>query len=185
MIRSGELAANLFLMMHGRAKYYRLTNTGDEVLLWWITTDDAFGIGTLLPASIHYLGTAQAVSGCELLVWRREVLDSLPASARTVLGQNALHIVLYYLAAYADRLVGLAAENAEQRLARTLIQLAKRMGNVGEGGVEITMMNEDLARLANVSPFTASRQLKEWERQGIVQKRRAKVLIVAPERLID
>jgi CRP/FNR family transcriptional regulator, nitrogen oxide reductase regulator len=51
-------------------------------------------------------------------------------------------------------------------------------------GVELSIMNEDLAGLANVSAFTASRLLKEWERQGIVQKSRGKVCILSPESLL-
>jgi len=184
IIRGGEPATTLFLVMRGRAKFYRVTKQGEEVLLWWLTTDDTFGIGTLLSAPLRYIGTVQTVDQCELLAWSRASIELLPAGARSVLTQNALHIVLYYLAAYAERLVGLTSETAEQRLARTLLQLAKRMGSVHEDGVELAMMNEDLAGLADVSPFTASRQLKDWERQGILQKRRAKVLIVTPERLL-
>jgi CRP-like cAMP-binding protein len=184
IIRSGELATSMFLVMHGKAKYYRVTKQGDEVLLWWLATDDAFGILTLLSTAANYFGTAQTMENCELLVWSREAIESLPTGARLILTQNALHIVLYYLAAYAERLVGLAAETAEQRLARTLLQLGRRVGTVRDSGIELNMMNEDLAGLADVSPFTASRQLKDWERQGILQKRRAKVLIVSPERLL-
>jgi DNA-binding transcriptional regulator YhcF (GntR family) len=46
------------------------------------------------------------------------------------------------------------------------------------------MLNEHLARMANVSPFTASRQLKDWERRGIIKKSRGKIVIVAPEALL-
>jgi DNA-binding transcriptional regulator YhcF (GntR family) len=45
-------------------------------------------------------------------------------------------------------------------------------------------MNEDLASMANVSAFTASRQLKQWERQGIVKKQRGKVSVLSPESLL-
>jgi len=106
------------------------------------------------------------------------------AEKHRILAQNALHIILYCLAAYTERLVGLATGTAEERLAFTLLQLARRAGHMRSDGAELTILNEQLARLANVSAFTASRQLKEWERQGIIQKSRGKVVILAPEGLL-
>jgi CRP-like cAMP-binding protein len=51
-------------------------------------------------------------------------------------------------------------------------------------GVEVDVKNDDLASLADISPFTTSRLLNEWERRGAVQKARGKVLIRCPEKLI-
>src|SRR5262249_23516256 len=144
---------------------------------------DTFGIGALLAAPVTYVGTAQAVDDCELLVWSQERIRTL-AATYALLAENALRIVLYYLAAYADRVVGLTTETAEQRMAHTLLQLSNRAGQVRSDGVELAMTNEDLSGLANISAFTASRQLKKWERQGVIQKRRGKINIVSPEGLV-
>jgi len=183
IVNAGDPAISLFLLKHGRAKYYRITKKGEEVVLWWLTAGDTFGIGTLLAMPINYIGTAQALDECELLVWSRNRIRML-AEKHRILAQNALHIILYCLAAYTERLVGLATGTAEERLAYTLLQLARRAGHMRPDGAELTILNEQLARLANVSAFTASRQLKEWERQGIIQKSRGKVVILAPEDLL-
>ena len=183
IFNAGDFATRLYLLTRGRAKYHRVTKTGEDVLLWWLATGDAFGIGALLTATTRYIATAQAVDDCEMLVWDRDTIRSLAAEYE-VLAENALHIVLYALTAYTDRLIGLTTQTAEQRLAHTLLHLGRRNGHVRDGVVELAIMNEDLAGLANVSAFTASRQLKEWERRGIVQKRRGKVVILAPESLV-
>ncbi len=183
IFRTGDPATNLFLLKEGRAKYYRLTKKGEEVVLWWLTAGDTFGIGTLLAMPINYIGTAQTIDDSELLVWSRNRIRSL-AEKNRVLAQNALHILLYCLSAYTDRLIGLATGTAEERLGHTLLQLARRAGQVHHDGVELTILNEQLARLANISAFTASRQLKEWEREGILQKGRGKVFILSPDRLL-
>ena len=183
IVRTGDPATHLFLLKEGRAKYHRITKKGEEVVLWWLTEGDVFGIGTLLAMPINYIATAEALDDCELLVWSRNRIRSL-AEKNRVLAQNALHIILYCLAAYTERLIGLATGTAEERLAYTLLQLARRAGHMRPDGAELTILNEQLARLANVSAFTASRQLKEWERQGIVQKGRGKVFILSPEGLL-
>jgi CRP-like cAMP-binding protein len=183
IINAGDPANTLFLLKTGSIKYYRLTKKGDEVLLWWATPGDIFGIGTLLGTPTAYVGTAEAIDDCELLVWSRKTMRRL-AKNFEVLAENTLQIVMTYLAAHADRLVGLAAETAEERLAHTLLQLGSRTGRATPKGVELAMTNEHLGGMANVSPFTASRQLKEWERQGIIQKRRGKIIILSPEELV-
>ena len=45
------------------------------------------------------------------------------------------------------------------------------------------MYNEELADEANVNPFTVSRLLSDWQRKGILTKRRGKVLLRSPQRL--
>ncbi len=183
IIHAGDLATKLFLLNTGRVKYYRITKKGDEVLLWWITPGEIFGIGSLLATPVRYIGTAESVEGCELFVWSHKKIRQL-AAAYPRLAENALHIVLHYISEYSDRLIGLISETAEQRLARTIIRLGRRMGHVQSDGVELAITNESLGGLADVSPFTASRQLKQWEREGILQKDRGKILIVSPERLL-
>jgi CRP-like cAMP-binding protein len=51
-------------------------------------------------------------------------------------------------------------------------------------GMEIEIKNEDLASLADISFFTATRFLKAWERKGAVKKSRGKVIIRSPEKLL-
>jgi CRP-like cAMP-binding protein len=183
IVNAGSSATELFHLSQGTAKYFRVTRGGDEVLLWWLSRGDTFGIGTLLTEELQYIATAEAVDNCELLVWKKDQIRQL-ADRYPLLTENALHIVLYYLAAYADRVVGLITETAEERLARTLLQLSYRVGSVQSGGVELAITNEALSRLANVSPFTASRQLKKWHRAGVINKSRKKIHLASPESLL-
>jgi CRP-like cAMP-binding protein len=73
---------------------------------------------------------------------------------------------------------------AQERLACALSSLGSRIGHALPNGVEVDIKNEDLASLADVSIFTASRLLKDWERKGAVEKSRGKVLIRRPEKLL-
>jgi CRP-like cAMP-binding protein len=50
--------------------------------------------------------------------------------------------------------------------------------------VHIDINNEQLASLADVSRFTASRLLKDWERNGVISKTRGAVDIICPEKLL-
>ncbi len=183
IVTGGDPATHLFLLRRGRIKYYHVMKNGDEVLLAWLLPGDAFGIGTLLKDPQRHVGTAVAVDHCELLVWSRENLRSLGEVSK-ILAENVIRILLYYLEEVSDRLVGITAEPAKQRLARTLIRLCRRSGQLRSKGMELEITNEYLAALANVSPFTASRHLKKWERQGVIQKRRGQIVFLLPDRLL-
>jgi CRP/FNR family transcriptional regulator, nitrogen oxide reductase regulator len=79
--------------------------------------------------------------------------------------------------------VALSCHTARQRLAQVLIRLAQVIGQKVPGGVEIDATNEELASAANITPFTASRLLSEWQTDRAVTKRRGKIVLRSPERL--
>jgi CRP-like cAMP-binding protein len=183
ILSEGEHASHLFLLRTGQARYYKLTKTGNEILLQWLIPGDVFGLGTLLRHPPDYLGSGETLSDCELLAWEHTSIRKL-AKTYPQLAENALRIVLHYLKSYSDRHVGLVARSAQQRLAGALLNLGHRTGRVHPHGVEVEATNAQLSALADISPFTTSRLLGEWERDGSVSKARGKVLIHTPEALI-
>ena len=94
--------------------------------------------------------------------------------------ENALLISFDYLAAYRAAHASLICDSAPQRLAQVLANLADGIGQKVPGGIELDVRNEELANEANISPFTASRLLSAWQREGILVKRRGKGLAPFP-----
>lgn len=182
IIRGGEKAGYLFLLLSGRVKYYKVTREGQEVLLRWLTPGDVFGLATLIRRPPGYIGTAEAIKDCELLVWKESVIREL-SGVYPQLMENALRIATNYLSSYADRHARMVTETAEQRLAHTLISLGRRAGQVHPAGVEVDITNEQLGGLADVGLFTASRFISAWERKGAISKQRGKIIIRVPEKL--
>jgi CRP-like cAMP-binding protein len=80
--------------------------------------------------------------------------------------------------------VSLSSEDAHGRVAHLLISLASAIGKATPNGVELKVLNEDIAEGANVTQFTVSRCLRDWQRADIVMKRRGKILLRKPELLI-
>jgi CRP/FNR family transcriptional regulator, nitrogen oxide reductase regulator len=180
---AGEKATHLFVQRTGRGRYFRLTRTGDEVLLQLLAPGDTFGIGAMLKNPYPYIGSAEATSDVEVLVWEHASIRNF-ATLYPQLADNALRIVLHYLKRYVNRHVGLVTKTAEQRLAGTLLTLGDRTGRALTSGIQVDVTNEQLGALADISSFTTSRLLSEWERQGAVSKLRGKVLIHSPEALV-
>ena len=183
IVTAGDDAAHLFVLRKGRGRYFRLTETGDEVLLQLLSPGDSFGIGTMLKNPRPYIASAEATSDVEMLVWDHASIRKF-AGLYSQIGDNALRIVLQYLKRYVDRHVALVTKPAEKRLAETLLSLGQRSGQVHPSGVQVDVTNGQLGALADISLFTASRLLSEWERKGTVSKSRGKVMIHSPEALV-
>jgi len=183
IFRSGELAKHLYLLRERSVKFYRISHAGIEVVLGWLMPGDVFGLGSLPAPPLNYLGTAEALDDCEAYVWEAARIQRLYISYPR-LAANCLRISLHYVAQFAERHITLASCSVEERLARTLTALGDQVGQATPGGVEVTVKNEQLASLADINVFTASRLLNEFQRRGAVKKSRGKVLIECPEKLL-
>jgi CRP-like cAMP-binding protein len=180
---SEEPTAYFFLAEVGFVDYFVLTSDGREILLRRLVAGDTFGNAALLAEPMGYLGTVRAVDKAEILVWERRVARQL-AVAYPRLVENAIHTSLHYLALYAQRHIRLVSNMAQEKVAYALADLGSRTGHVLPAGVEVDIKNEDLASLADVSSFTVSRILGEWERENVVSKTRGSVLILRPEKML-
>jgi len=183
IVRANDAGAHLFLLKTGSVNYCRVTPGGQEILIIRLSPGDTFGLGTLLPKPIGYIGTAEAFQETELLVWEHRMIYEL-AMTHSQLAENALRIALEYIRLYSDRHLSLVADTAEHRLSRMLTLLGNRIGRHGPEGLELQITNEHLASLADISSYTASRLLNKWERNGAVEKSRGKVVIRCPEGML-
>jgi len=177
----GETASHLFLIMKGQAKYCRVTRDGKQVILYWLGPGDTFGLGTLAADPMPYLGSAHSVSPCKIVSWPHATVRHF-ALDHPQLACNAVGIVLVYLSAGAERHSGILGSSAKDRVAKALINLGKR--SVTPDGIDLHITNEELASLADVSPFTVSRVLNEWHRKGALTKGRKALRIHTPEALV-
>jgi CRP/FNR family transcriptional regulator, nitrogen oxide reductase regulator len=182
MISQGYSAGHLFLLLTGRARRFFLTHDGQKIVLLRVVAGDIFGEMAMLDKPANYLASTEAITNSSALVWSRSTIRSL-CERYPILVQNSLSISVNYLTFYLATHVSLICNSAPQRLARILANLAEGIGQEVPEGVELDIRNEELANEANVSVFTASRLLSAWQREGILTKRRGKVLLRFPDRL--
>ena len=183
IFRSEEPATHLYLLQTGLVHFYRVAENGRQILLRRLAPEDVFGLGALIGDSPGYIGTAEALNSCDVLIWDQTCIRRF-ATCYPPVAENALRIVLHYVGLFAKRHMALVTDTAPDRLAYALTQLGSRTGHLHSDGLEINVKNEDLASLADISVFTASRLLKSWERKGALQKNRGTVLIRCPEKLL-
>lgn len=178
----GNPAEHLFLLTSGRARYFYITQDGQKTLLLWLTPGEILGGAAFLSRPSEYLLSTEAVRDSSVVVWDRATIRSLAARYPRLL-ENALFMASDYLTWYLADHVALVCDTARERLAQVLVHLAGVIGQKVPGGVEFDVTNEDLASAANITPFTASRLLSEWQTNRAIVRRRGKVLLRSPERL--
>jgi CRP/FNR family transcriptional regulator, nitrogen oxide reductase regulator len=183
MAHEGHPAEHLFLIVRGRARSFCMTPQGEKVPVFWFPPGDVFGGASFLSNPTEYLVSTEAVSNSTVLIWDRTTIRSLGAKYPRLV-ENALLIAYDYFVVYRSLHISATRHTARQRLAQVLGNLANGLGRRVTEGVELDVRNEELATEANITIFTASRLLNEWQRKGFLTKRRGKVVVHSPETLM-
>ena len=183
IVSQGNPADYLYLLTKGRARYFFTTEDGRKLLLFWLSPGEIMGGAALLANPSLYLASAETLKESHVLVWDRSAIRELAARYPRLL-ENALITASDYLAWYVAAHVALRSHSARKRLSGVVICLAELTGQKVPGGLEIDATNEELANAANITQFTASRLLSEWRRNRAVLKRRGKILLCSPEKLL-
>ncbi len=80
----------------------------------------------------------------------------------------------------------LATERVERRVARALLRLASQAGRRLADGVliDLPLSRQEIAEMTGTTLFTVSRLLSEWERRGMIDAGRERVVIRNPHELV-
>ena len=128
-----------------------------------------------------YRVSAETVQESSLLTWDRKAMLAMFDRYPRLLPQRDIdwrRLLDLYIAAHA----ALVSETARQRLASVLARLAEAIGSEVSDGVELQVTNEELANAANITLFTASRILSEWQAEHALTKGRGSIVLHSPKR---
>jgi CRP/FNR family transcriptional regulator, nitrogen oxide reductase regulator len=179
----GHPADQLFLLTKGLARFFYVTDEGKKLLFRWIGPGDLFGGRAVLSSLSSYLFSTETVTDSTVLVWNRLTVRGFVSQYPQLL-ENTLLTASDYLAWHLTAHVGLACQTARQRVAQVLVTLVRTVGQEVAGGIALQITNEELANAANVTPFTASRLMSEWQRERAIVKRRGEILVRSQESLL-
>jgi len=184
MTYQSEPADHLLLLWKGRARYFFETPDGKKLILIWITRGHTFGGAALVPRPSNYLVSTETVRDSVVLVWDGPTIRGFARRFPRLL-ENAIVSAADYLSWYIAAHAALCSQTARQRLASVLLGYASSIGQRVAGGIEFDVTNEELANAANITSYTTSRILGEWQRTGSIRKQRGKVLVRSTERLFQ
>ena len=181
MTYQDEPADHLLMLWKGRARYFFETPNGKKLILRWITPGDVFGGAALVSRPSTYIVSTEAVRDSVVLLWDGPTIRALARRFPELL-ENAIFLAADYISWYVAAHAALTSKTAQERLAHVLLELAPSIGQKVAGGIELDVTNEELANSANITPYTTSRMLSEWQRSGAIRKHRGKIIVRSPER---
>jgi CRP-like cAMP-binding protein len=182
VVNQATAAKHVFLLTHGYARHFFITNDGEKLLLRWLVPGDITGAATLLSEPSQYQMGTEVLKDSRFLVWDRATILHLTTRYPRLL-RNVLSIVEVYFEWYLAAHIALTCDSAHHRCASMLTTIGRTVGEKVAGGIELAITNEELASAAGITLFDASRFINEWQRSGALVKTRGKVLLRSPDLL--
>jgi CRP-like cAMP-binding protein len=180
----GAPVERFFLLLDGHIRVIRTTPGGDQIIALHIAPGQLFGIGAALGRS-HYPATAMSADDCLALAWPNRLW---PAFTERYAGfaTETYKIVGERLGEMNNRIVELATQQVEQRVACAILRLVTQTGRKVKGGIEIGLpiTRQNISDMTGTTLHTVSRLLSGWERDGIVLSERRKITVTNPHRLV-
>ncbi len=183
----GDPASHMYVLVSGRAKLVQSSPTGQQVILRTINEWQTFGALGVVRPNATYPVTAQALIASAALAIESELMKAM-LPTRPYLNLGLMQIMTNHITEMQERFREMATERVERRIARTVLRLASQIGKrVAEDKpfVELPLSRQEIAEAAGASIFTVSRALAEWERQGVIEAGRERVVIKNPHKLLQ
>lgn len=177
-------ARSFYVLLSGHIRVVRTTPDGRQIIARYISEGEIFGVAAAL-GRLTYPATAVAAVDCVVLVWPSSVWPDL-SSRFPALSAGTFKTVGNRLQETQARVLELATEQVEQRVASAILRLINQTGRKTEAGIEIDfpISRQDIAEMTGTTLHTVSRLLSAWEEKGIIVSGRQRVTVADPHRLV-
>jgi CRP-like cAMP-binding protein len=182
----GDPATHAYVLVEGRVKMIQITPNGQQITMRIMTPGQTYGGIALLNPQAGYPATAQAVEDSRALAWDTAHLRKLVEKDPSI-SLNVMSLMHDYISELQERQKALVTDRVEQRIARILLKLASQSGKKIDEGVliDLPITRQDIAEMSGTTLFTVSRTLNEWERGGLLEIGRERVVIREPHGLVS
>jgi CRP/FNR family cyclic AMP-dependent transcriptional regulator len=172
-------AAAVHLVTKGRFDVRVATQFGDEVALAIRGPGETFGELAVVTEA-ERSATVTALEPGETLVVRGSELRRL-AHRHPTLDEVLVRLLAERVAFLSERLVEAYTVDAETRVARRVVELARLYGS--RAPIVIPLIQDDLAALAGTSRATVNRVLRAAEKRGLVELGRGRTVVLDTDAL--
>ncbi|RWE38084.1 Crp/Fnr family transcriptional regulator [Mesorhizobium sp.] len=177
-------AHSFFLLLDGHVRVVKSTPDGHEVTVRYISPGELMGIASALGRTT-YPANAIAAVDCVVLAWPSQLWPTFATSFPNF-SANTYKTVGSRLQDAHTRVIEMATEQVEQRVAHALLKLIKQSGRKTDEGlmIDFPLSRQDIAEMTGTTLHTVSRLLSAWEDQGLIKSGRQRVVVVEPHKLL-
>lgn len=184
IFEQGGDAHSFFLLLDGHIRVVKVTPHGEQVIARYISSGELFGIAHAMGRDV-YPANAVAAVDCVALSWPDKIweqtIQRYPSFAT-----NTYAMIGARLQDAQDRIVEMATERVEQRVASVILKLANQTGKKTDEGIliDFPISRQDISEMTGTTLHTVSRLLSAWEQQGFVKSSRQKITVTQSSRLL-
>jgi CRP/FNR family transcriptional regulator, cyclic AMP receptor protein len=183
IFHEGEPGDSLYIVLSGKVKLGRRSVDGRENLVALMGPSDQFGELSLFDPGPRTT-TAIAVTDSRLARMPKEALRQW-ITERPEIAERLLRVLARRLRRTNNMLADLIFTDVPGRVAKQLLQLAKRFGSVESGQLRVThdLTQEELAQLVGASRETVNKALADFATRGWLRLEGKGVVILERDRL--
>lgn len=171
---AGSPGDSMMAVMRGSVRIMSPSPDGRAMVLNTIVAGEVFGEIALLDGR-ERSGDATALADCELLVLhRRDFLPFLQRRADVCI--VLLEVLCQRLRNTTEQVGDVAFVTLGSRLAKALLRLAGQAGDAGKA-VTLRVTQRELGNLVGGSRENVNRQLKAWQKTGLIELGRGSIAI--------
>jgi CRP-like cAMP-binding protein len=165
IFNQGDYGVRAHVIIEGAVRISQSGGDGAQVIIRFVAPGEMFGAVALFTDGRY---PADAVTLSEMLEASWSEADLL--AIYLLIAINVIRVIGRRLQEVQQRVRELATQNAERRVAHTLLRLAHQAGHrVAEGtAIEFPPRRRDVADVAGITLHTASRILAAWEKEGLI-----------------
>ncbi len=183
LFRQGDAVETFYVVIVGRLRVTQTTPEGQQIIIRYLGPGQIAGYAALTGGE-HHPGTATALDDSHLFAWPAATIRQL-MTRHAIIAVNAAAVLGERYHEMQIRLRELSTERVEQRIAHTVLRLARQAGHRTARGIEIAfpLSRQDLAEMTGTTLHTVSRTLSAWEEKGIVDSGRRRVIVCKADEL--
>ena len=184
VFEEGFPASVFYLLLDGHIRVIRTTEDGDQVIALHIGAGQLFGLAVALGHDTSP-ATAMTVDECLVLSWPNSLWNGFIADYDGF-ATESYKIVGERMGELNNRLVEMATQHVEQRVACAVLRLINQTGKKVTHGIEIDfpVTRRNLAEMTGTTLHTVSRLLSTWGKLGVIKSTRSHIVVCDAPRLI-
>lgn len=184
VFHEGSQADRFYLLLDGYIRVIRTTPGGDQVIALHIPSGQLFGIAPALGRDT-YPATAMPAVECLALSWPVSLWHDFVAKYDGF-ATETYKTVGHRIGEMNNRILELATQHVEQRVANALLRLVSQSGKkIGSGVlIDFPITRRNISEMTGTTLHTVSRLLSSWEKQEILESHRRRIIVRDPHRLL-
>ena len=171
----GDTADFFYIVADGKVKVHKYASSGKEFIIAFFGRGEMFGEVAVFEGK-PYPASAQAMADTKVLKIKMEDFLSF-LSNRPQVALSIITVLGGRLRDAQARLKDLAGERVEQRLARTLLMLASKLGPT------LPFTRQEIADMSGTTTETAIRVTSQLKERGIIDSIRGQITILDETKL--